>query len=194
VTDSFGYGTPTTITVPTVVTDRMVLRCWQASDVDPYTAMNADPETMKYLDGTFDRAGTERLVTHLVGMWVILGHGMWAIEDRETGEFLGRGGTYYASGWPGVEVAVSVRRDRWGQGLGTEVVRAALSFGFATLDIDEMVTVTHRANAGMNGIARKLGMSFREVATVGPWHDRYVYAIAREEWERHPLGASADGG
>ena len=35
---------------------------------------------------------------------------------------------------------------------------------------------------------------FREVATVGPWHDRYVYAIAREEWERHPLGASADGG
>jgi hypothetical protein len=54
----------------------LALRCRRASDIDPYAAMNADPETMRYLIGTFDRDGAERLVTHLVGMWVLRGHGI----------------------------------------------------------------------------------------------------------------------
>jgi len=182
-TGGLTFGTASTITVPTVITDRLILRAWRAGDIDPYAAMNADPETMRYLNGTFDRAATERLVMNLAGMWAILGHGMWALEDRQTGEFLGRGGTYYAEGWPGVEVAVSIRRDRWGQGLGTEVVRAALAFGFESLGLDEMVTVTDQANSGMNGVARTLGMTFREVATVGPWRDNNVYVINRAVWD-----------
>ncbi|WP_322762942.1 GNAT family N-acetyltransferase [Frankia sp. Cr2] len=177
------YGEPASIVIPTVVTDRLILRCWQPGDIDPYAAMNTDDETMRYLNGTFDRAATARLVDHLIGMWVLRGHGMWAIEDKATGEFLGRAGTYYADGWPGVEVAVSIRRDRWREGLGTEAIRAALAFGFTTLAVDELVTVTDQGNTGMNGIARKLGMVFRDVATVGPWQDNNVYAVSRADWE-----------
>ncbi|KLL09983.1 GNAT family N-acetyltransferase [Protofrankia coriariae] len=176
------FGEPASIVVPTVVTDRLILRCWRPADIDPYAAMNADEETMRYLNGPFDRAGTERLVTHLAGMWVLLGYGMWAVEDKATGEFLGRAGLYYADGWPGVEVAVSIRRDRWRQGLGTEAIRTALDYGFAALGEDELVTVTDQGNIGANGIARKLGMSFRKIATVGPWRDNNVYAISRETW------------
>ncbi|WP_462187759.1 GNAT family N-acetyltransferase [Frankia sp. CcWB2] len=179
---TFVYDAPSVFEIPTVVTDRLVLRGWRAADLEPYAAMNADPETMRYLDGTFGAAGTERLVTHLIGMWVIRGHGMWAVEDRETGEFLGRAGTYFADGWPEVEVAVSIRRDRWGQGLGTEAIRAALDFGFQRLPVDELITATHQENAGMNAIAGKLGMTFREVADVGPWRANNVYAISRVEW------------
>ncbi len=40
-------------------------------------------------------------------------------------------------------------------------------------------------NAGMNAIARKLGMTFREVADVGPWKANNVYAITRDEWAAH---------
>lgn len=176
------YGTPAIAEIPTVLTERLVLRGWQAADLEPYAAMNADPETMRYLDGTFGMGGTERLVTHLIGMWVIRGHGMWAVEDRATGEFLGRAGTYFADGWPGVEVAVSIHRDRWGQGLGTEAITAALQFGFDRLDVDELITATHQQNAGMNAIALRLGMAFREVADVGPWKASNVYAISRNDW------------
>ncbi len=182
------YGTPTIVTIPTVLTERLVLRGWKAADLDPYAAMNADPETMRYLDGTFDRAGTERLVTHLIGMWAIRGHGMWAVEDRASGEFLGRAGTYFAQGWPGVEVAVSIRRDRWGQGLGTEAITAALDFGFAHLDVEELITATHQENAGMNTIAHKLGMTFREIADVGPWKANNVHAISRAAWTADSVG------
>nr|WP_018503823.1 hypothetical protein [Parafrankia discariae] len=37
----------------------------------------------------------------------------------------------------------------------------------------------------MNAIARKLGMTFREVADVGPWKANNVYAITRDEWAAH---------
>ncbi len=189
-------GAPTTITVPTVVTERLVLGCWQAADVEPYAEMNADPETMRYLNGTFDRDATERLVTHLAGMWVLRGHGMWAVEDRSSGEFLGRAGLYVGPGWPGVEVAVSIRRDRWRQGLGTEACRAAVAWGFEVLGLDRIVTFTNVGNAGMNAIARRLGMTFiGEADAIGPWRDNKVYAISRSEWEarhRHPVRPVAD--
>ncbi|WP_235486327.1 GNAT family N-acetyltransferase, partial [Frankia sp. AvcI1] len=148
----------------------------------PYAAMNADPETMRYLDGPFGLAGTERLVTHLLGMWMIHGHGMWAVEERGSGEFLGRAGVYFADGWPGIEVAVSIRRDHWGQGLGTEAVRASLEFGFERLTVDELITSTHRDNAGMNAIAHRLGMTFRGIADVGPWLASNVYVMSRQQW------------
>ncbi|WP_239393879.1 GNAT family N-acetyltransferase [Frankia sp. CiP3] len=176
-------GEPTVIAVPTVVTGRLILRCWRLADIDPYAAMNADDETMRHLNGTFDRDGTQRLITHLIGMWALLGHGMWAVEDRASGEFLGRAGLYYGPGWPGVEVAVSIRRDRWREGLGTEACRASITWGFATLSLDEIVTFTNQGNAGMNGIARKLGMTFQgEASAIGPWKDNNVYAISRAEW------------
>ncbi|ABW16094.1 GCN5-related N-acetyltransferase [Parafrankia sp. EAN1pec] len=169
-------------TIPTVVTDRLILRGWRDEDIEPYAAMNADAETMRYLDGVCGLDGTIRLVQRARALWARRGHGMWAVEDRATGEFLGRAGTFYGEGWPGVEVAVSIRRDRWGQGLGTEAIRAALDFGFTRLDVDELITVTHPENAGMNAIARKLGMTFREIADVGPWRANNVYAISRDEW------------
>ncbi len=54
--------------------------------------------------------------------------------------------------------------------------------------MDELVTVTDQGNIGMNGIARKLGMVFRDVATVGPWQDNNVYAVSRADWEARAGG------
>lgn len=176
------YGVPARFEIPTVITSRLVLRGWRPADLRPYAAMNADPQTMRYLDGPIGAAATERLITHLIGMWALRGHGMWAVEERGSGEFLGRAGAYVGEGWPGIEVAVSIRRDHWGHGLGTEAVRASLAFGFERLGVDELITTTHRDNAGMNAIAHRLGMTFRGVADVGPWRASNVYAISRAEW------------
>jgi RimJ/RimL family protein N-acetyltransferase len=171
--------------VPTVVTDRLVLRGWRDADIDPYAAMNADPETMRHLGGTCGRTGTERLVDRARALWASRGHGMWAAEDRETGEFLGRAGTYWAPGWPGVEVAVSIRRDRWGQGLGTEAIRASLAWGFANLDVAELFTIIERDNVGMNRIAAKVGMRLVNDRP-GMWRGVNTHAISRAEWEAPP--------
>jgi RimJ/RimL family protein N-acetyltransferase len=39
-----------------VRTDRLLMRRWRESDRDPFAAMNADPEVMRYFPALADRA------------------------------------------------------------------------------------------------------------------------------------------
>jgi RimJ/RimL family protein N-acetyltransferase len=176
------FGEPTRIEIPTIVTARLILRCWRPDDIAPYAAMNADDETMRYLGGTFDATATERLVSHLIGLWRIYGHGMWAIEKRETGEFLGRAGLYRAAGWPAPEMAWSLRRDHWGQGLATEAGAAALRYGFEVVGASRVISVIHPDNQASIRVAKRLGAAFTEIATIGAWKDSAVYEVTRETW------------
>lgn len=179
-------GEPTTITVPTFVTDRLILRGWREADLVPYAAMNADPETMVHLHGTFGFASTERLVSNLIGMWALRGFGMWAVELRADGSFAGRAGLYQTTEWPDPEVAWSIRRDLWNQGLATEAATAALEYGFTTIGFDRIISLPAPANAPSVRVAEKLGLTFEEIATVGPWQDSAVYGIARAQWQTGP--------
>ncbi|MGH3661258.1 MAG: GNAT family N-acetyltransferase [Micromonosporaceae bacterium] len=172
----------TTITVPSIVTERLILRCWQPADLAPYAAMNEDPETMAHLNGTMDHAATERLVTHLIGMWHLRGFGMWAIELRQDGSFAGRAGLYQTSQWPDPEVAWSIRRDLWSQGLATEAGAAVLRFGFTECGLDRIISLPSPDNTPSVRVAEKLGLSFEKIATVGPWKDSAIYAVSRKLW------------
>jgi Acetyltransferases, including N-acetylases of ribosomal proteins len=125
---------------------------------------------------------TERLVTHLIGMWHLRGFGMWAVELREDGSFAGRAGLYQTSQWPDPEVAWSIRRDLWNRGLATEAGAAALRFGFDQCGLTRIISLPAPANAPSVRVAEKLGLTFEKVATVGPWKDTAIYAIDREEW------------
>jgi hypothetical protein len=49
-----------------------------------------------------------------IGHWQLRGYGWWAVEDRRTGDFLGRIGLYNPEGWPGIEIGWLLRRQAWG--------------------------------------------------------------------------------
>lgn len=171
---------PTVITIPTVVTERLILRAWRDSDIDPYAAMNADAEMMRYQNGTFDKAATFRLVTHLLGLWPLRGCGMWALELRETGEFVGRAGLYLGFDWPGVEAAWSVRRDLWGRGLATEAGAAAVAWGWEYLSVDHIISVITPENLASRRVAEKIGFRVESEGTdVGPWTNQVIYRLDR---------------
>ncbi|MDT3443343.1 MULTISPECIES: GNAT family N-acetyltransferase [unclassified Pseudofrankia] len=166
-------------TVPTVTTDRLLLRAWHPDDIAPYSAMNADEETMRHNGGTFDTAGTWRLVSHLIGMWALRGYGMWAVELRATGEFIGRAGLYAAFEWPAVEAAWSIRRDLWGQGLATEAAAAAIAWGWSTLPDDHFISIIDPANIASQRVAEKVGFTVTGHGSVGPWKDQILYRLDR---------------
>ena len=70
--------------------------------------------------------------------WFMHGHprhpelGFWATIDKATGRFIGRCGLipWTIDGQDEVEVAYTLERAAWGQGLGTEVARALVAYGF----------------------------------------------------------------
>jgi RimJ/RimL family protein N-acetyltransferase len=70
-------------------TDRLVLRRWQESDREPYAALNADPQTMRFLPATLDRAASDAMIDRIESLFDQQGYGLWALEIADTGQFIG---------------------------------------------------------------------------------------------------------
>ncbi|MFJ3902839.1 GNAT family N-acetyltransferase [Streptomyces sp. NPDC090025] len=143
-------------------TDRLLLRRWQESDLEPWAAMNADPEVREHLGELLTREQSDATVALMRAAFDERGFGWWALEARETGEFLGRAGLDRVDeGMPfsGVDIGWRLRRAAWGHGYATEAALACLAFGFETLGLSEVVASTTVDNVRSQAVMRRIGMT-----------------------------------
>ncbi len=77
-------------------TPRLLLRQFRESDWDAYAQMSADAEVMRYIGTgvTLTRDESWRSIANFLGHWQLRGYGMYAIESKESGEFVGRVGIH----------------------------------------------------------------------------------------------------
>jgi len=147
----------------TIRTDRLVMRRWQDSDRDPFAALNADPETMRYFPATLDRADSDAMVDRIEGRFEEQGFGLWALEVSETGEFIGFTGLNpMPEGVPGaggMEVGWRLCRQAWHHGYATEAATAALGVAFSGVGLDEVWSITAVLNEPSQAVMRRLGMA-----------------------------------
>jgi RimJ/RimL family protein N-acetyltransferase len=145
--------------VPELATGRLLLRDFAPRDVDPYAAMMADPEVTRHLaDGRpLSRVDAWRQLAMFAGHWTLRGFGVWAVEERSTGEFIGRIGCFQPEGWPGFELAYPLARSVWGRGYAREGASAALAYARDTLRRRTVISLIRPANAGSIGVATALG-------------------------------------
>jgi RimJ/RimL family protein N-acetyltransferase len=107
-------------------TPRIRMPQFGESDWDAYAVMCADPEVMRHI-GTgvvLTRDEAWRSIAGVLGHWQLRGYGMWALESKETGEFIGRVGFIDPPGWPGFELGWGLARAHWGRGYAIEAARA----------------------------------------------------------------------
>jgi RimJ/RimL family protein N-acetyltransferase len=108
----------------------------------------------------FDRRQTagdvQEGLARQLDLWRCHGFGLWLLRDRATLGCVGRGGLEYtdAPGTVAVEVAWTIAPDRWGEGLATELARAAVHVAFAKLDVPGL-RQARRARAGGADPARQ---------------------------------------
>ena len=145
--------------IPELTTPRLRLRAFEPRDVDAYAAMMADPEVTRYIgDGRpLTRADAWRQLATFVGHWALRGFGLWAVEERGTGEFLGRIGCWEPDGWPGFELAYTLARPAWGRGYAREGAAAALAHARDTLGRTDVISLIRPANARSIRVAESLG-------------------------------------
>ena len=139
-------------------TERLVLRAWRAADFDPYAAITADPEVMRYLGGPLAPAQSWRQLALHAGHWTLRGYGNWAVERRDDGLLLGRAGLWRPEGWPGLEVGWLLARSAWGEGYATEAARAAVAWAWSVVGAERLISVIHPDNERSLRLARRLGM------------------------------------
>jgi RimJ/RimL family protein N-acetyltransferase len=169
--------------MPTLDTERLVLRMFRDSDTDAYAEMVADPEVMRFLGGKpMTREEAWRSMAMVVGHWHLRGYGFWAVEERASGALVGRVGCWRPEGWPGVEVGWTLRRAYWGRGYATEAARASLDYAFETLNQTRVISLIAPENVASIRVAERLGEvkgdDWEVFGTkVG------IYGIDRDAWE-----------
>ncbi|MGW8557517.1 GNAT family N-acetyltransferase [Streptomyces tubercidicus] len=143
-------------------TERLLLREWRESDLGPWAAMNADPEVRAHFPEVLTPERSAASVARFQADLAHRGWGWWALEVRATGEFIGMTGldpVDAAMPFTGVEAGWRLTRSSWGHGYATEAGEAALTFGFSTLGLPEILAVTTATNLPSQAVMRRLGMT-----------------------------------
>ena len=108
-------------------TGRLLLRRWRESDREPFAELNGDPQTLVFFPQTLDRAASDALIDRIEANFEVLGYGLWALEVKETGRFIGFTGLAPmpadVPGAGGVEIGWRLARHAWHHGYATEAAR-----------------------------------------------------------------------
>ncbi len=123
----------------------------------------------------------------------------WAVERRDTDEFVGFVGltvpTRVLPFTPCVEVGWRLARRHWHRGHATEAARACLALGFEVLGLKEIVSFTALLNQPSRAVMERLGMrdhgedfDHPALAADSPLRRHCLYRLSRDAWaEQAPL-------
>ena len=170
--------------IPVIETPRLILRAHALADFDPYVALWSDPDVVRYITGTpFSReASWARFLRH-PGHWQHMGFGFLAIEERETGRFIGEAGFHdmRREMTPSIEGTLEagwgLMPSAHGRGYGFEAMQALVGWADATFPGRRMTCIIDPANQPSQRVATKLG--FREV-TAASYHGSAVTLYERQ--------------
>ena len=169
---------------PRLETERLILRQWRLEDFERYAQMFAAPET-HHIGGPLTLGDAWRRFLQMPGAWSLQGFGMFAIEEKVSGLFMGQAGPWYPAGWPGTEVGYALHPEAWGRGYATEACTAAIDWAFDHLGWTEVIHSIDVTNTASQKVARRLGARNRGRGVFQPPHDRFeidIWVHTREEW------------
>jgi len=169
--------------IPTLETERLILRPHRLEDFDDYAAIWADPDVVRFITGSpISRENSWSRMLRVAGLWHLMGFGFLAIEEKGTGRLLGEAGfqdmrrEFQPSIEGTLETGWALVPSVHGRGYATEAVTAMISWGKAHFPDHRMTCIISPENAASLRVAAKLG--FREFARAdyhGP-----ILVLARE--------------
>jgi RimJ/RimL family protein N-acetyltransferase len=148
---------------PELQTERLYLRRWRPDDRAPFARLNADPHVMEFFPGVLSRAESDARADRIEAHFERHGFGLWAVEIPGITRFAGFIGlaipTFEAPFTPCVEIGWRLDADHWNHGYTTEGARKVLEFGFASLQLKEILSYTVPANIRSRRVMEKIGMT-----------------------------------
>ena len=137
------------------------LRQWREDDLEPFAALNRDPEVMQYLPATLTRPQSDALAQRQRELIERRGWGLWAVDVD--GVFAGFTGlavpSFEAAFTPCVEVGWRLAREYWGRSIAYGAAQNAMDYAFSKLGLAEVVSFTSEINHRSRRLMERLGFS-----------------------------------
>lgn len=167
--------------IPALHTERLTLRAPSIDDFEAECAFYASPRA-EHVGGPLGPDQVWRMIASFLGHWEIHGFGFWGIEDRATGQYLGRTGLWYPHGWPEPEIGWSVTAAAEGRGIAREAALAARGYAYGTLGWTTAISLIAPGNVRSIALAERLGATYES-----DWnHERFGRTLIY----RHPDAGS----
>lgn len=166
-------------------TARLNLREYTMDDFDGLYAILSDAETMKHYPKPYDADGTVRWLRWSLDNYQKYGFGLWAIERKETGEFIGDCGITMQKidGQILPEIGYHIHKNHWRKGYAKEAASAVRDWFFRNTDFDAVYSYMKYTNLASSSTAASIGM--KKIKEYPDPEDTVccVYRITRGEWE-----------
>jgi ribosomal-protein-alanine N-acetyltransferase len=179
------------LTVPTLTTERLVLRplaLTDAPDIQRLIAAREIALNTLTIPHPYPEGGAEAWIAKQTARAENDQGVPFAITRREDGALMGDIGLVVDFTNERAEIGYWIGVPFWGHGYGTEAARAVIAYGFGTLGLNRIFGIIFTRNAASGRVLEKAGMKFEGVHRKhdkkwGELLDVAVYAILREEWE-----------
>ena len=143
-------------------TDRLVLRSWKPEDLPLFAAMNKDERVMRYFPSTLTDVQTESFYNRIQSEFQRKGWGLYAVELKSTGLFIGYVGLHEigfdADFTPGVEIGWRLDADCHNRGLATESAKSVLKLA-KEKGLSRLYSFTAKLNLPSERVMQKIGMT-----------------------------------
>lgn len=175
---------------------RLVLRQWRDDDLGEFAAMSSDPQVMRYFPAPLTRLEAAALIGRIRGHFNEYGFGLWALERKDSGAFIGMTGlaqvNFDAHFTPAVEIVWRLARRHWGQGYASEAAWTCLRCAFAQLRLEQVVSFTAQSNLPSQKVMEAIGMlpdpagnfDHPRLPKGHPLRPHVLYRIDRAHWEQ----------
>ena len=165
-----------------IETERLMLREYTYDDFNELYKILSDPETMKYYPKPYDEKGTKRWIEWSLDNYEKYGFGLWAIELKETGDFIGDCGITIQNinGEMLPEVGYHIRKNHWRKGYAKEAGKAVIDWAFKNTNYTELYSYMNAENVPSYSTAFSLGMT-----KINEYYDEdehlYVYKVEKNQ-------------
>ena len=147
-----------------IKTDRLILRSWKMSDRDVFAEMNSNDNVMKYFPKPLSIEESNGFVDSINSEFEETGFGLYAVEIKETSEFIGYVGfhrfTFDVPFSPGWEIGWRISDKFWNKGYATEAAMACIKYAHEKKLCSRLYSFTAVPNIASENVMKRIGMTF----------------------------------
>jgi len=147
-------------------TQRLIIRKWRDSDLQPMAAINQDPQVMEYFPAPKNLEETRSFIIANMRIYEQVGYCFYAVELKDNHKFIGFVGLSPVGDelpcGPAVEIGWRLGVKYWGKGYANEAAQAIVAHAFNILGINELVTFTASTNKKSEKLMQRLGFERSE--------------------------------
>jgi len=149
------------IDIPTLETDRLILRAPRLADAESYIAFKASTRS-RFTGGPYDRAIVARNFSGIAGQWILRGYGLFMAATKDDPDLaIGGFGIFHPMQQAEPEFGWSLYDGAFeGRGLVTEAMRAIIPWAWPVMGVDTAQSHVDEGNDGSVAVARALGATF----------------------------------